>query len=112
MKIKGAELKIWMDEAWPGNAPGQEGNWYWDHDLFDAEPDPEVIYDTDEIGNIYWQGPANDNPVGRDGVDIAKLIRKWQKERDFDIITYRVAKDKADEFRAMAKQFGCTEGKG
>lgn len=99
MKIKGNELLLWMNDGWP------EGDWCWDHELFDDEPDPDTTYDTDELGGLFWQG-IGDDPTNGEGLDIAKLIRRWRKERSFDVLTIEVPKDKTEAAKAALKQMG------
>ncbi|MTJ93884.1 MAG: hypothetical protein F8N36_13650 [Desulfovibrio sp.] len=95
MKIKGAELKSFLDEAWP--QPFDD--WFWDHDIFDGDPDPETVYDTDDLGPIMHQGSGED-PTRGDGYDLAKLIRRWRKERDFDVLMVTVPKARTEEIKA------------
>lgn len=94
MKIIGAELIQFLDEAWPEPVD----HWYWDNDLFEdrpnGEPDPEKTYDTDELGPIMYQGPGDD-PSG-DGYDIAKLVRKWRKEKKSETYAVEIPKGKKD----------------
>ncbi|QIG74000.1 hypothetical protein PP935_gp225 [Rhizobium phage RHph_N34] len=96
MKIKGAELTLFLETGWPQ----PEDHYYWDHDLFvdrdNGDPDPEVTYDTDELGPIFYQGPDPD-PTGKDGLDLAKLIRKWRKTQTTESFVVEVPKGKRDE---------------
>lgn len=98
MKIKGSELRQWMDEAWPG--PGED--WYWDHDLFD-EPDPNATYSTDEIGPILHQGSGEDPTEGY-GYDLAALIRKWRKTRTHTAIVLTVPNGDVEEVLSLAAE--------
>ncbi|QGZ14247.1 hypothetical protein PP940_gp184 [Rhizobium phage RL2RES] len=95
MKIIGSELILFLREAWPE----PHDNWYWDNDLFedrpDGEPDPVKFYDTDELGPIMYQGPGDDPSNG--GYDIAKLVRKWRKEKTTEIYSVEIPKGKKDE---------------
>ena len=99
MKITGTELLAFMEHAWPGD------DWYWSHELFDDTPDPDATYDTDEIGGILYQG-WSDDPTGGDGYDLAVLIRKWRKARDFDVMTINVPKGRTDEVREALSAIG------
>ena len=101
MKIKGSELALWMDSGWPK----PEDDWYWDHDLFDDKPDPEIQYDTDELGGVIYQGSGED-PSHGEGLDIGKLIRKWRKERDFDVLTITVSKGQTESVKAALTALG------
>jgi hypothetical protein len=101
MKVKGSELAVWMAEGWP--AP--EDDWCWDHELFEEAPAPEEVYDTDELGGLIFQG-RGDDPTRGDGYDIGKLIRKWRKERDFDIITIEVPKARTEEIKSAIAALG------
>lgn len=96
MKVKGRELQQFMNEAWPSE------DWFWDHDLFE-DPDPDETYDTDDIGPLMYQGRDD---VRRTELDLAVLIRKWRKERDFDVFTVTVPKDKSLEFELLIKSAG------
>lgn len=100
MKIKGAELIQFLAEAWPG----PEDDWYWNHDLFD-EPDPAATYDTDEIGGIFYQGRGTD-PTDGGGYDLAALIRKWRKEKSFDVLIVTVKKPQTDAVIKQLKAMG------
>ncbi|QIG69795.1 hypothetical protein EVB81_226 [Rhizobium phage RHph_I46] len=95
MKIKGAELIQFLDTGWPK----PEDDYYWDNGLFEdrpnGEPDPEVTYDTDELGPILYQGPDPD-PIP-EGLDLAKLIRKWRKTQTTESFVVEVPKGKRDE---------------
>ena len=101
MKIKGGELKLWMDEDWPGD------DYYWDHELFDDEPDVELTYDTDDLGALLYQG-RDEDPTGGDGLDLAKMIRRWRKTTGKAVFSVAVPKDKQDEFKAYVKSVGCS----
>jgi len=101
MKIKGGELKLWMDEDWPGD------DYYWDHELFDDEPDVELTYDTDDLGALLYQG-RDEDPTGGDGLDLAKMIRRWRKTTGKAVFSVAVPKDKQDEFKAYVKSLGCS----
>jgi len=98
VKIKGAELAAWTDEAWPGD------DWYWDHELFN-HPKPDETYDTDEIGGIYYQGNGTD-PTHGDGYDLAKLIVAWRKSRSHKVMTIEVPKDRVSEVVSALKAMG------
>jgi hypothetical protein len=74
MKILGAELQQWMDEDWPGE------DYYWNHDEFDEITDPEVTYDTADLGPLLWQGTGDDPSRGL-GMDIDRRINAWRKKR-------------------------------
>lgn len=102
MLIKGAELAIFIREGWPGAGTPQEGDWFWDHDLFDDAPDPDITYDTEDLGPVLYQGNGKD-PTNGNGHDLARLIRKWRKTRTDDLLTVSVPKDKRDVFEAYLK---------
>jgi len=95
MKIKGGELKQFIDLGWPGE------DWYWDHDAFDEDPEPSTTYETDEIGPLYYQGSEP-----HDGLDLGGLIRKWRKDRDFDVLTINVKKTDVQAVRAFLTTLG------
>lgn len=102
MKISGAELIAFMDSGWPK----PDDDWYWDHDLFE-NPVPDEMYDTDEIGPIFYQGRFDD-PTHGEGYNLAALVRRWRKDRDCDVFSVTVPKAKADEARATLKALGAT----
>jgi hypothetical protein len=74
MKILGAELQLWMDKDWPGD------DYYWSHDVFDEVADPEVTYETADLGPLLWQG-TGDDPARGMGMDIDRRINAWRKKR-------------------------------
>lgn len=98
MKVKGSELIQFMNDGWPQ----PEDDWYWDHDLFE-EPDPDQTYDTDEIGPLLYQGSG---PTDVLELDLASLIRKWRKSRDFDVFTISVKKVDTEKVRAVLADLG------
>lgn len=102
MKIKGAELKAWMDDAWPG------ADWYWDHDLFDDEPDLLANYDTDDLGDLRYQGRPGGDPTCGEGYDLPKLIRAWRKTHGKTIMVVAVPPENAGAFKAALKAAGGT----
>jgi hypothetical protein len=101
MKVKGYELQQFMDEAWPGD------DWFWDHDLFE-EPDPNSIYDTDEIGPVLYGGamPERDDPTDGHGHDLAVLLRRWRKARTTSSLLVECPKDRVDAVVAAIKEMG------
>lgn len=99
MKVSGAELKVFMDTAWP--EPNE--HWYWDHEEFEDAPDMGVTYDTDAIGPLLWQGPRRDDPTNGQGLDLGSMIRKWRKERAFTPITVMVPKGREKQFQVAVK---------
>ena len=100
MKISGAELQRFTEEAWPT----PEDDWYWDHELFDT-PDPLTTYETNDIGPIQFQG-SGDDPTNGDGYNIAVLVKKWRIKRDNTVLTVLVPKGREDDFKAALKAFG------
>lgn len=105
MRISGAELQLFMNEAWPDP---ETGDWYWDHDLFDGDPDPETVYDTDDLGPLLYGGRDTD-PTGGEGYDLARLIRRWRKTRSSEVITVVVPKDRLAALKDWMRQNGATE---
>ncbi|TPM39332.1 hypothetical protein FJ951_26855 [Mesorhizobium sp. B2-2-3] len=101
MKISGAELQQFTDEAWPSPAD----DWYWDHDLFFDTPDPLATYETDDIGPVHFQGHGDD-PTNGDGYNLATLIKKWRRERDCDVFTVLVPKPAKDAFLEALRAVG------
>lgn len=101
MKIKGAELAAFIKEGWPE----PENDWYWDHDLFDDEPDANTTYDTAEIEGLFYQG-SGDDPTDGFGHPLDGLIRKWRKTRTHDILIVSVPKERVDKFRAFIADIG------
>lgn len=95
MKIKGDELITFMAEAWPQPVD----DWYWDHECFDGDPEPDAVYETDEIGPIQHQG-RGDDPTNGDGHNLATLIKRWRKARDFDVFTVDAPKVHVAAIRA------------
>jgi hypothetical protein len=102
MLINGAELAAFMRDGWPGAGTPQENDWYWDHDLFDDIPEPEVKYDTYDLGDIKYHGNGED-PTGGEGYDLAALIRKWRKTRTHDHFPVSIPKDQVAGFKAYLK---------
>jgi hypothetical protein len=98
MRIKGHELAEWMNTGWPSD------DWYWEHDLFDEEPDPDATYDTAEIDGLLYQGR---DPDVKDLPSIDTLIRRWRKSRDFVAIAVDCPKGAEAEIRAYLKSKGC-----
>ena len=94
MKVKGDELIAFVEQAWPK----PEEDWYWDHECFD-HPDPSAVYDTDEIGPVQYQGHEED-PTNNNGYNLATLIKRWRKDRDYDVLTVEVPKAQTDAVRA------------
>lgn len=105
MKISGAELKAFMDEGWPQ----PDDDWYWDHDVFDGDPDPSpgMTYETDDLGPIHYQGSKAD-PTDGEGYDLGACIRQWRKQRDGELLTILVPKARVSEFKKALKTFGAT----
>lgn len=101
MKIKGIELRSFMNQAWPQ----PEHSWYWDHEAFDNEPEPNEVYDTDDIGPILYQGNGDD-PTNGAGYTLSALIKRWRKERDFDLFAVEVPKAKAEEIKSVILSAG------
>jgi hypothetical protein len=73
VKIKGRELREWMEEDWPSD------DYYWSHEEFDNDPDPEVIYDTADLGPLLWQGAKSD--ASGVEIDLDRRINAWRKKR-------------------------------
>jgi hypothetical protein len=96
MKIKGSELALFMENGWPGE--GTE-DWFWDSDDLDTDINHDSTYDTDELGCISYQGKGED-PTGGEGYSFAAAIKRWRRDRDFDILTVTVPKARGDEVRA------------
>lgn len=101
MKIKGAELKSFMDEGWPQPEP----DWYWDHEAFHHNPISTETYDTNDLGPILYQGRGAD-PTKGDGYDLASCIRQWRKYRKFEEVVVLVKKDRVDDFKKALKGLG------
>jgi hypothetical protein len=97
MKLTGAELQQFMDHGWPGD------EWYWDHEAFDAMPDPAATYNTDDLGPLIYQGSELDRP---DNLDLGRLVTKWRKARDFDLFTITVKKSDTEKVRAALAAVG------
>ena len=95
MKIKGSELKLWMDEGWPGDG------WCWDQEEFDDEPNPDATYDTKDLGCLY-----NETDLDADALSVTGLVKKWRKHRDYDIFTVTVQKSKSEEIKAAIVKLG------
>ena len=88
MKIKGSELRFFMDDGWPGD------DWYLESD-FD-EPDPDEEYDTADMEFCYQGRDLN----GSLDYDLGKLIRKWRKTRTSAFLTVIVPKASEDALRS------------
>lgn len=101
MKVKGDELLAFISEAWPQ----PEDDWYWDHEAFEGDPEPGEEYETDDIGPIQHQG-RGDDPTGGDGHNLATLIKRWRKARDYDVLSVEVPKAKSEAVRAAISSAG------
>lgn len=88
MKIQGVELNTFMEQAWPSD------DWYWEHDLFDEYPELEVVYDTNELGDLFWQGVDN-----RDSLSLESLIRQWQKSKLSTDFVVTVPNEHVEQFK-------------
>lgn len=99
MKIKGGELALFIAEAWPGD------DWYWDHEEFDGDPDPEAAYDTADLGGIYFQGRGED-PTHGSGYSLSALIKKWRTARTYDVMTIIVPKGQREAAVAAIQALG------
>lgn len=101
MDIKGAELALFENEAFPNG-------YYWDHELYSDEPDPDKFYDTNEIEGPYWIGEDSSIPEGMDRyLDLDTLINAWRATRDHDVAVIRIpSRDgvaaSAEDIRAAA----------
>ena len=110
MKIKGSELIRFLDDetgGWPQFPT--PSCWYWDHEEFDESPDPDIIYDTEALGPILWQGddgvPAREMGVPED-IDVAVLIRRWRKQQKMIVIEVEVEKENLSYVRKVIKDLG------
>lgn len=101
MKISGSELQKFCMEAWPGGPDCTD--WFWDHDLFDDEPEADSIYETDDLGPILFQGSGED-PTSGEGYDLERLIRGWHRSRGYDLFTVEVPKIRAEAFRSSLNE--------
>jgi hypothetical protein len=99
MKILGAELKLWMDEAWPGD------DFYWDHDVFET-PAPETTYDTDDLGRVKWQGRREDDPTRGHDLLLDDLILKWRKTNGMKTLMVSLPKDQEKAFKHELEKLG------
>ena len=102
MKVKGNELPAWIESDWPG----QDGDFYWEHDCFDSDPEPDVLYDTSAFC-IMYQGDGED-PTHGEGYDLGKLIRAWRKRRSFDILTVTVPRHLTEIVIETLKEIGAS----
>lgn len=103
MRVSGAELHLFMQEGWP-KIPSED-DWFWDHDIFDDMPDLDTVYDTDDLGPILFQGRDRDqDPTRGEGYCVARLIRKWRRERDSEIMILAVPKDKVAQLKAWMRE--------
>ncbi len=105
MKITGAEFNEWYDNHWPGK------DWYLDNfedDIFgdDDALDESVIYDTGQLGNIYWQGDRDKHSIFF-FLPLDKTIRKWRRDRDTFTISATGPKGTRDDAIAALKALGC-----
>lgn len=100
MKITGSELQLFIDQFWPSD------DWYWDHEEFDDNPDPLKTYYTDMLGDLYWQGKPDECPVESKEISLDRLINKWRKERDFDLLTISIPKGQLDVVKAALAAVG------
>lgn len=105
MKILGAELLEFINSGWPGVDTGQDDDWFWEHDLFDGDPEPTERYDTDDIGPLIYQGPSSETPAVTE-LDLATLIRRWRKAKTHDTVVVQIDRSKMSDFKAALAQFG------
>lgn len=101
MKVKGAELNLFLDEGWP-----QQDAWWEDHEEeFDSEPfDPDTVFDLTRAGVICFPMPGPDSHL-RDGVkDFEKVFRAWRKSSKSTVLSVTVLKEDEDEFRALCRE--------
>jgi len=101
MKISGAELQSWMNEAWP------DDNYYWNHDCFEDDPDPETSYAVADLGPLLWQGKRED-PTRGEGISVATEIRKWRKIRGKKTIIVMIPTEQEKALREAVKSLGGT----
>jgi hypothetical protein len=117
MKIKGSELLRFLDDetgGWPQEPTPQ--CWYWDHEEFEnepnGEPNPDVVYDTDALGDVMFQGDSvagvhyNDDPTKGDGYSLPMLIRRWRKAQTVTVLELEVKKEEVDYVRKVIKNLG------
>jgi len=88
MKIKGIELNAFIKEAWPGI------DWYWNHDLFDDYANPDVVYDTEEMSDLFWQGAGY-----KESLSLDLLITQWRKSRSYTDFIVTIPKHYVDHFK-------------
>ena len=101
MRIKGSELTDFINNGWP-----DEG-YYWETEAFETTPNnlpiPDETYETEELSDLFWQGPGPD-PTDGAGLSLATAIRKWRKDRDSRILTIRIPNSVSDkEIRSILK---------
>lgn len=102
MKISGLELIDFINNGFPEDEDDIYA-FYWDHEEFDESPDPNKIYDTDDLGHIFYQG-AHTDPTNGEGYDTSKLIKAWRERKTHEIFEIKVPKPFIEEFLAYAKQ--------
>lgn len=90
MKIKGAELALFMTEAWP------HPQITWDHELFADHPEPEETYDTSNIEGLFWGGRKEDKPFDGSHLPLDPLITAWRLSRAYTPVLLRVPRPDAD----------------
>lgn len=105
MKISGRELRLFMADpkdggGWP--MPGDD--WYWDHDVFE-EPSDDAEYETDDIGPLMYQGSGED-PTRGNNHNLATLIKKWRRDRDYDVLTLMVPKTDTERVKRLLVEAG------
>jgi len=103
MRVLGKEFKEWYATQWPSDdwyhdgyeieLHGDEGNWLIEDDKF---------YDSNDLGNIYWQG--NGRPEKE--LDLWKLFREWKKKRLVTTFVADVPNERVDEFLAFMHSVG------
>lgn len=105
MKITGAEYMDWYDNHWPGD------DWYIDESCIETHDnngqwilDPSDVYDTNDFGLLFYQG---DDQSRFDRMEIASLIRKHRKQRDYDVLAVTVPKTLTEQVKRVLIELGC-----
>ncbi len=99
MKTNGATWKAYL-ASWP------DGQWFeYSDETFDGveagddEPDDDAVVEFN-CGVVFL------TEADREGVDLVRHFRKWEKQQTMDAITCWVPKDKAEQFKQLLREIG------
>lgn len=85
-------LNQWIIDDAAIETHGDKGEWLLD---------PNALYNTDDLGGIYYQG--SDIRYDHTPMDLAKLLKLYLGDRNFSFLTIGVPKSKVAEVKAILK---------